>query len=183
MITVAGSHNFNSNVFHTSIYSLTPIIIMRSHSLFQSLAMSALATNGDALSNSKAPATTSSNAMGRLPFVPQSAAHHEQRPAAWGRRRALESILGGVFVASTTTAANALDMDAFMNSEIEADKKNCDPKRDPKCVPKLTKDEALCQYGMEGGTAKVEACKRARAAGGQVTQKAQGKSPGGAYGN
>lgn len=113
--------------------------------------------------------------MNRVPFT----APQEQQ--VWGRRRALESILGGVFVTTAATAANALDMDAFMNAEIAADSKNCDPKRDPKCVPKLTEDEALCQYGMVGGAAKVGACKRVKAAGGKVAPPPQGKSPGGAY--
>eukprot|EP00545_Synedropsis_sp_CCMP1620_P015012 CAMPEP_0119017150 /NCGR_PEP_ID=MMETSP1176-20130426/15574_1 /TAXON_ID=265551 /ORGANISM="Synedropsis recta cf, Strain CCMP1620" /LENGTH=122 /DNA_ID=CAMNT_0006970783 /DNA_START=12 /DNA_END=380 /DNA_ORIENTATION=+ len=120
--------------------------------------MSALATNSEALSNSKSPSTTtSSTAMNRVPFTAQ------QEPQVWGRRRALEGILGGVFVATTATAANALDMDAFMKSEIASDEKSCDPKKDPKCIPKLTKDEALCKYGQSGGEAKIDACKRAKA--------------------
>lgn len=77
-------------------------------------------------------------------------------------------------------AANALDMDAFANSQIEADIKNCDPKRDPKCIPKLNADEALCKYG-QSGNARGEACKRVKAAGGDVSQKPQGATLGGAY--
>eukprot|EP00537_Pseudo-nitzschia_pungens_P010968 CAMPEP_0172397084 /NCGR_PEP_ID=MMETSP1061-20121228/28863_1 /TAXON_ID=37318 /ORGANISM="Pseudo-nitzschia pungens, Strain cf. pungens" /LENGTH=149 /DNA_ID=CAMNT_0013129153 /DNA_START=85 /DNA_END=534 /DNA_ORIENTATION=+ len=77
-------------------------------------------------------------------------------------------------------AANALDMDAFANAQIEADIKNCDPKRDPKCIPKLNADEALCKYG-QSGSARGDACKRVKAAGGDISQKPQGQSLGGAY--
>mmetsp|Transcript_24806 Transcript_24806/g.68374 ORF Transcript_24806/g.68374 Transcript_24806/m.68374 type:complete len:149 (+) Transcript_24806:114-560(+) len=77
-------------------------------------------------------------------------------------------------------AANALDMDAFANAQIESDIKNCDPKRDPKCIPKLNADEALCKYG-QSGSARGDACKRVKAAGGDISQKSQGKSLGGAY--
>ena len=51
-------------------------------------------------------------------------------------------------------------MDAFANSQIEADKKNCDPKRDPKCAPKLSEDEALCRFGSPT-PATGQACVRA----------------------
>jgi len=65
--------------------------------------------------------------------------------------------------------------------QLEADKKNCDPKRDPKCIPKLSSDEALCKYG-QSGNAKSEACKRVRSAGGEMPDNSkQGKSLGGAY--
>jgi hypothetical protein len=64
--------------------------------------------------------------------------------------------------------------------QIEADTKNCDPKRDPKCIPKLTADEALCKYG-QSGTARGEACKRVKAGGGKIDTRPQGKSLGGAY--
>ena len=90
-------------------------------------------------------------------------------------------------IMATITAAsakvNALDMDAFANSQIEADKKNCDPKRDPKCVPTLTSDEALCKYGSSG-KARGEACTRLKSAKpGQAidTGIKGGKSLGGAY--
>lgn len=102
-----------------------------------------------------------------------------------GRRGALQSLFGGaalvaVSVVGGSRDANALDMDAFMNSELEKDQKNCDPKRDPKCIPKLSSDEALCKYG-QSGNAKAEACKRVKAAGGDTSQKAGGKSLGGSY--
>ena len=53
--------------------------------------------------------------------------------------------------------------------QIEADVKNCDPKRDPKCMPKMNADEALCKYG-QSGRVKSEACKRVKAAGGDISQ-------------
>jgi len=72
-------------------------------------------------------------------------------------------------------------MDAFMNSQLESDTKNCDPKRDPKCIPKLSADEALCKYG-QSGNARGEACKRVKQAGGTLpSAQPQGKSLGGAY--
>eukprot|EP00536_Pseudo-nitzschia_multiseries_P005625 jgi/Psemu1/13020/gm1.13020_g len=90
----------------------------------------------------------------------------------------------GAFAAAVVftpvVAANALDMDAFANAQIEADIKNCDPKRDPKCIPKLNADEALCKYG-QSGEARGDACKRVKAAGGDISQKPQGKALGGAY--
>jgi len=85
--------------------------------------------------------------------------------------------LGGLVSASP---ALALDMDAFMNSEIASDNANCDPKKDPKCIPKLTKDESLCKYGASGN-ARGEACKRVKAAGGTLPGQTKEKSLGGAY--
>jgi hypothetical protein len=100
-----------------------------------------------------------------------------------GRREMFSKILGGAALiasASQPVIANALDMDAFMNKELENDTKNCDPKRDPKCIPKLNSDEALCKYGQ--GKAHVEACRRLKAAGVVVEEsKAPVKSLGGAY--
>lgn len=97
------------------------------------------------------------------------------------RRQVLTNILGGVAIiaSSSTGVANALDMDAFMNAELANDTKNCDPKRDPKCAPQMTSDEATCKYGQ--GKAKVEACKRLKQAGMEVPKDNQGKSLGGAY--
>lgn len=85
----------------------------------------------------------------------------------------------GAAIAFSAGKAEALDMDAFMSAELEADVKNCDPKRDPKCKPKLSADEALCQYGQ--GAKRSEACKRVKATGGDATQRGGGKSLGGAY--
>jgi len=98
-----------------------------------------------------------------------------------GRREALSKGVAffGAAISGFAGKAEALDMDAFMSAELEADEKNCDPKRDPKCKPKLSADEALCQYGQ--GAKKSEACRRVKAGGGDATQKGGGKSLGGAY--
>ena len=45
---------------------------------------------------------------------------------------------------------NALDMESFENSLIEKDTTQCNSKEDPKCIPKLSGDEALCKYGVSG---------------------------------
>jgi hypothetical protein len=87
---------------------------------------------------------------------------------------------GAIFIASSNNAANALDFDAFENGEIAADTKSCDPKKDPKCIPKLSEDEALCQYGG-GGKARGEACRRVRDKGGKLPEVKKEKSLGGAY--
>ena len=49
---------------------------------------------------------------------------------------------------STTTArpVNALDIDSFMQKEIENE--TCNEKTDKKCKPKLSDDEALCRFGQ-----------------------------------
>lgn len=102
-------------------------------------------------------------------------------PSSTSRRQVMGAIFGGSVAFVGATAANALDMDAFANAQIESDTKNCDPKKDPKCVPKLSKDEALCKYG-QSGKARGEACQRVKAAGGEVpSAQPQGKSLGGAY--
>jgi len=65
--------------------------------------------------------------------------------------------------------------------QLEADTKNCDPKKDPKCAPQMTEDEALCKYG-QSGDARAEACKRFKAGGGTPPKPGSGgKSLGGAY--
>jgi len=103
------------------------------------------------------------------------------------RRNAMGGIASILFsgsviaVASPSSKANALDMDAFINAELASDAKNCDPKKDPKCVPKLSEEEALCKYG-QGGKAKSEACRKVRSEGKELPSVApQGKSLGGAY--
>lgn len=99
----------------------------------------------------------------------------------FGRRKALQQILAvGAAVSVAPKTAFGLDMDAFMNSELEKDQKNCDPKKDPKCIPKLSADEALCKYG-QSGNARGEACKRVKAAGGELPGAKKEKSLGGAY--
>ena len=103
-----------------------------------------------------------------------------------GRRAALQNIFGSAaslaFVSSAfADPASALDMDAFIDSQLESDTKNCDPKRDPKCKPTLSQDQALCKYG-QSGEARGEACLRVKAAGGQLSKPGSGgKSLGGAY--
>ena len=75
----------------------------------------------------------------------------------------------------------SLHANCFCRNQLEADTKNCDPKRDPKCIPKLSSDEALCKYG-QSGTARGEACKRVKDAGGTLDKPgSQGRSLGGAY--
>mmetsp|Transcript_10521 Transcript_10521/g.18571 ORF Transcript_10521/g.18571 Transcript_10521/m.18571 type:complete len:142 (-) Transcript_10521:177-602(-) len=100
----------------------------------------------------------------------------------FGRRKALQAILAGASVAATfpSVATNALDMDAFMSSELEKDQKQCNPKLDPKCAPKMTQDEALCKYG-QSGNARAEACKKFKQAGGELPSATKEKSLGGAY--
>ena len=97
------------------------------------------------------------------------------------RMAAGSATLAALACASADDAAVALDFDAFERGEIASDTAKCDPKRDPKCIPKLSSDEALCQYGG-GGSARGEACMRVRAAGGKLppTVKKE-KSLGGAY--
>jgi hypothetical protein len=78
------------------------------------------------------------------------------------------------------TISNALDFDAFEKGLVESDTKNCNPKQDPKCIPKLTADEALCQYG-KSGQARGEACQRVKNSGGKLPEINKVKSLGGAY--
>jgi hypothetical protein len=87
---------------------------------------------------------------------------------------------GGLLSSSSSQVVNALDFDAFEKGEIATDTAKCDPKKDPKCIPKLSSDEALCQYGG-GGNARGEACMRVRAAGGKLPTVKKEKSLGGAY--
>lgn len=88
-------------------------------------------------------------------------------PQVDSQRRNLFAALPAVFLAPTIS--NALDMDAFANSEIAKDS----TKRD------MTADEGFCKYG-QSGEKRVEACKRYRAQGGKVEVKKE-KSLGGAY--
>jgi hypothetical protein len=108
----------------------------------------------------------------------------EDEKRIFGRRKALQAILAGAAVAASSSlspsVSNALDMDAFMNSELEKDQKECNPKVDPKCAPKMTQDEALCKYG-QSGTARAEACKRFKQSGGELPSATKERSLGGAY--
>jgi hypothetical protein len=83
-------------------------------------------------------------------------------------------------IVSLPTITQALDFDAFEKGLVESDTKNCNPKLDPKCIPKLTPDEALCQYG-KSGQARGEACMRVKQAGGKLPGVTKEKSLGGAY--
>ncbi|KAL7578129.1 hypothetical protein ACA910_012576 [Epithemia clementina (nom. ined.)] len=117
--------------------------------------------------------------------VPVPLENDEKQPRLFGRRKALAAFVAGgalpLVAFNTPEKVDALDMDAFMNKELEADTKNCDPKRDPKCAPQMTADEALCKYG-QSGNARGEACRRVKAAGGELPKaNSQGKSLGGAY--
>lgn len=115
-------------------------------------------------------------------FVPTTPSNKKTPTVLAATRRELltASVFGAIAVAAPA-AVLALDMDAFANGQIEADTKNCDPKKDPKCIPKLSADEALCKYG-QSGNARGEACRRVKAAGGEMpSAKPQGKSLGGAY--
>lgn len=99
----------------------------------------------------------------------------------YGRRKALQSILAGASaVASFPSMSSALDFEAFASSELEKDTKNCNPKLDPKCAPKMTQDEALCKYG-QSGNARGEACKRFKESGGNLPTSTKETSLGGAY--
>lgn len=82
--------------------------------------------------------------------------------------------------AALPAPARALDFDAFERGEIATDTARCDPKRDPKCIPKITGDEALCQYGSSGD-ARGEACARVKRKGGTLPEATKAKGPGGAY--
>mmetsp|Transcript_21528 Transcript_21528/g.31846 ORF Transcript_21528/g.31846 Transcript_21528/m.31846 type:complete len:161 (-) Transcript_21528:2718-3200(-) len=135
-----------------------------------------LALNPDFLRSQAKATSISKNDMHR----PCKSRRHENE-SILGRRRALKGIFGGVVLATVAIPANALDMDSFVNSELESDQKNCDPKRDPKCIPKLTPDQALCKYGQSGDK-RAEACANVKKAGGAMPDiKSQGKSLGGAY--
>ena len=78
-------------------------------------------------------------------------------------------------LSTATAAAQALDIDSFVNSQLEKDTTECNPKLDAKCIPKLTPDEALCKYGVSGSDARLAACKRVRAAGGLLPTSKPGE--------
>jgi hypothetical protein len=125
-------------------------------------------------------AATAAN-MGRRSTEIHAAARMPEEGASSSRRAALATVFGASLAFIAQQPANALDMDAFMNSELESDTKNCDPKKDRKCAPEMTKDEALCKYG-QSGDARGEACKRFKSSGGQLSKPGSTvKSPGGAY--
>lgn len=81
----------------------------------------------------------------------------------------------GAAAASLSGPASALDFDSFEKSLIEKDTTECNSKLDPKCVPKLTPDEALCKYGVSGAEARTAACRRVRDAGGDLPTSKPGE--------
>ena len=85
-----------------------------------------------------------------------------------------KATVGAVLIGTSTESANALDMDSFENSLIEKDTTECNSK-DPKCIPKLTADEALCKYGVSGDDERTKACRRVRDAGGQLPGSKKGE--------
>ncbi|EJK65948.1 hypothetical protein THAOC_13151 [Thalassiosira oceanica] len=89
-------------------------------------------------------------------------------------------LASGAVLAGDIVGANALDFDAFEKGEVEKDVEKCNPKLDPKCIPKLSDDEALCQYGGSGQK-RGEACRRVKQAGGTLPEVKKEKSLGGAY--
>lgn len=58
----------------------------------------------------------------------------------------------------STSAVNALDFDSFIQKEL--DSTPCDEKKDKKCSPQLTADEAMCRFGQPS-PATGNACLRA----------------------
>ncbi|KAL3784421.1 hypothetical protein HJC23_001305 [Cyclotella cryptica] len=80
-----------------------------------------------------------------------------------------------VFIApSHDSDAYALDMDSFEKPLLEKDTAQCNPKLDPKCILKLTPDEALCKYGLLGSNAQGTACQCVRYAGGLLPTRKPG---------
>lgn len=63
-------------------------------------------------------------------------------------------------VTTTTTSAHALDIDSFVQNELQADSVRCNDKTSKKCMPKLSEDEALCRFGQPSPRT-GEACLRA----------------------
>jgi len=85
----------------------------------------AFTTNTTPVSNSRTHTTSSTSIMmtNRRNFI-----NNISKVAASG------ALVFGI----TSSTANALDFDSFANSEIANDTQKCDPKRDPKCIPKLS---------------------------------------------
>jgi hypothetical protein len=111
-------------------------------------------------------ATLSEN--GYYAFSPQS--RSSRRDIIDVFTKATIGVSGFVVLPSSSQSgiANALDMDSFENSILKKDTTQCNPKLDPKCIPELTHDEALCKYGVAGATERTAACRRVRDAGGQL---------------
>ena len=87
----------------------------------------------------------------------------------------MSTLASAAVLLGSSFKANALDFDAFEQGLIVSDTIKCNPKLDPKCIPKLTHDEALCKYGVVGATERTAACKRVRDAGGQLPNSSKTK--------
>jgi hypothetical protein len=61
---------------------------------------------------------------------------------------------------STLPAAEALDIDSFIQKELDDTSTTCNEKTDKKCKPKLSTDEALCRFGQPSKST-GDACLRA----------------------
>ena len=88
--------------------------------------------------------------------------NHHQPPGTSSRRLFFQRSIPYVVAATAILpdASNALDMDAFMQKELDSDAQNCDEKTDKRCKPKLTDDQALCRFGQPSKET-GEACLRA----------------------
>ena len=91
------------------------------------------------------------------------------------RRDIINIFTQATILSTASTAVHALDMDSFINNQLERDTVDCNSKLDPKCIPKLTADEALCKYGVSGSDARLTACKRVRDAGGLLPTSKPGE--------
>jgi hypothetical protein len=178
---------------------------MRSSILTRVLTAAALSNNADGYVPNAPIVPTRSHTALHAAFSPESESHIVGRRKVF--HSILGGAAACAFVAMPKVAS-ALDMDAFASSEVsfdekknrsrqlcivvystsfvcllpqlDSDTKNCNPKIDSKCIPKLTEDEALCKYG-QSGEARGEACKRVKQRGGELPSTKQGKSLGGAY--
>jgi hypothetical protein len=91
------------------------------------------------------------------------------------RRHIIDTFAQAAILGTAAATAQALDMDSFVNSQLEKDTTECNPKLDPKCIPKLTPDEALCKYGVAGSDARLASCKRVRDVGGLLPTSKPGE--------
>mmetsp|Transcript_3045 Transcript_3045/g.3592 ORF Transcript_3045/g.3592 Transcript_3045/m.3592 type:complete len:163 (-) Transcript_3045:87-575(-) len=87
----------------------------------------------------------------------QKAGASLSRRAAF-RRITLPFCAAAVAVTTSVDSSSALDMDAFIQKELDSE--TCNEKLDPKCKPKLSADESLCRFGSPSKRT-GEACDRA----------------------
>lgn len=93
-----------------------------------------------------------------------SASNRPNRDNACKSRRSIllgivpTTVVVGAAIVATSTSAQALDMDAFIQRELSSEV--CDDKLDKKCQPKLSDDQALCRFGQPSQET-GEACLRA----------------------